>query len=131
MCRRYFYPYFYPVVKRNKKIFYFISFEVIKIKNVLKLRILLYFSSNKRSIPLVNPPGHRPTRIYAHQKRMVVKCGHSSFGSQILNFFCNLVNEYVAKLFFLSYLNKYHLFVLTTKQTKYRKRSKLSSPCVE
>ena len=50
-------------------LFYFISFEVIKIKNVLKLRILLYFSSNKRSIPLVSPPGYRPTRIYAHQKR--------------------------------------------------------------
>ena len=69
MCRGYFYPYFYLVLKRNKKIFYFISFEVIKIKNVLKLRILLYFSSNKRSIPLVSPPGYRPTRIYAHQKR--------------------------------------------------------------
>ena len=50
-------------------LFHFISFEVIKIKNVLKLRILLYFSSNKRSIPLVSPPGYRPTRIYAHQKR--------------------------------------------------------------
>ena len=69
ICRRYFYPYFYPVVKRNKKIFYFISFEVIKIKNVLKLRILLYFSSNKISIPLVSPLGYRPTRIYSHQKR--------------------------------------------------------------
>ena len=51
-------------------LFYFISFEVIKKKNVLKLRILLYFSSNKRSMPLVNPPGYRPTRIYAHQKRL-------------------------------------------------------------
>ena len=48
---------------------YFISFEVIKIKNFLKLRILLYFSYNKRSIPLVSPPGYRPTLIYAHQKR--------------------------------------------------------------
>ena len=68
-CRRYFYPYFQPVVNRSKKIFYFISFEVRKIKNVLKLRILLYFGSNKRSIPLVSPPGYRPTQIYAHQKR--------------------------------------------------------------
>ena len=69
MCRCYFYPYFYPAGKRKKKIFYFISFEGIKIKNVLKLRILLYFSSNKRSIPLVSPPRYRPTQIYAHQKR--------------------------------------------------------------
>ena len=50
-------------------LFYFISFQVIKIKNVLKLRILPYFSSNKRSIPFVSPPGYRSTRIYAHQKR--------------------------------------------------------------
>ena len=51
-------------------LFYFISFEVIKIKNNLKLRVLLYFSSNKRSIPLVSPPGYRPTRIYTHQKNL-------------------------------------------------------------
>ena len=43
-------------------LFYFISFEIIKIKNVLKLRILLYFSSNKRSIPLVSPPEYTPTK---------------------------------------------------------------------
>ena len=33
------------------------------------LRKLLYFGSNKKSIPLLMPPGYRPTRIYAHQKR--------------------------------------------------------------
>ena len=49
-------------------LFYFISFEVIKIKNVLKLRILPYFSSNIRSIPFVSPPGYRPTRITPTKK---------------------------------------------------------------
>ena len=56
--------------EQERILFYFISFEVIKIKIVLKLRILLYFSSNKRSMPLVSPPGYRPTRIHAHQKRL-------------------------------------------------------------
>ena len=41
LCARYFYPYFCPIVKRNKKIFYLISFEVIKIENVLKLILVL------------------------------------------------------------------------------------------
>ena len=31
---------------------------------------LLYFSSNKKSIPLLSPPGYWPNRIYAHQKRL-------------------------------------------------------------
>ena len=65
ICRRYFYPYFYPVVKRNKKIFtlfYFITFEVTKIKNVLKLRKLLYFGSSKRSIPFLSKPEYTPTK---------------------------------------------------------------------
>ena len=71
MCRRYFLSLFLSSCEEEQEdiLFQLISFEVIKIKNVLKLRILLYFSSNKRSIPLVSPPGYRPTRIYAHQKR--------------------------------------------------------------
>ena len=72
MCRRYFLSLFLSSCEEEQEdiLFQLISFEVIKIKNVLKLRILLYFSSNKRSIPLVSPPGYRPTRIYAHQKRL-------------------------------------------------------------
>ena len=38
ICARYFYPYFYPVVKRNKKIFYFISFEDIKKKKCFETK---------------------------------------------------------------------------------------------
>ena len=33
------------------------------------LRKLLYFGSNKKSIPFLSPTGYRPTRIYALQKR--------------------------------------------------------------
>ena len=33
------------------------------------LRKLLYFGSNKKSIPLLSPTEYRPTRIYAHQER--------------------------------------------------------------
>ena len=33
------------------------------------LRKLLYFGSNKNSIPPLSPPGYRSTRIYTHQKR--------------------------------------------------------------
>ena len=33
------------------------------------LRKLIYFGSNKKSIPLLSPPGYRPTQIYAHRKR--------------------------------------------------------------
>ena len=120
MCRGYCYPCFYPVVKRNKKIFYFISFEVIKIKNVLKLRILLYFSSNKRSIPLVCTlalttgisqkinlgPANLSTIKPFHMKKFylpsiitIYTCMWSFLlGSHIINFFCNLVNKYVVKL---------------------------------
>ena len=35
---------------------------------------LLYFGSNKKSFPLLSPPGYRPTRIYAHQKRSFSGC---------------------------------------------------------
>ena len=63
-----------PVVKRSKKIFdlnlfYFISFEVLKIR-CFDVKKLLYFGSSKKIHPLLSPPGYRPTRIYVHQKRL-------------------------------------------------------------
>ena len=48
--------------------FYFISFEVLKIR-CFDAKKLLYFGSNKKSIPLLNLTGYRPTQKYAHQKR--------------------------------------------------------------
>ena len=43
-------------------LFHFISFEVVKIKAALKLRIMLYFSSNKRSFLLLSPPEYTPVK---------------------------------------------------------------------
>ena len=66
ICRRYFYPYFFPAVKRNKKIFYFILLYQFwgyrDKKNVLKLRKMLCLGSNKRSISLLSPPDHTHTK---------------------------------------------------------------------
>ena len=62
----------HPVVKRSKKLFdfiwfYFISFEVLKMRCFDAKKIALFWFY--QSIPLLSPPGCRPTRIYAHQKR--------------------------------------------------------------
>ena len=53
-------------MKRNKKIFYF--FIVPIFQDVLILRKLFYFSFNEKSMPLLSPPGFRPTRIYSAKK---------------------------------------------------------------
>ena len=69
------------------------------------LRKLLYFGSNKKCIPLLSPPGYRPTQIYAHQKKPL--SGYKPW-AYIPHF------RYLVFHVFLSLLMVFHLLVLAS-----------------